>query len=519
MKKRILTATIASILLIALVVAFVGCENVSATASNGLSAYELAVKNGYVGTEAQWLESLKQGESAYELAVKNGYVGTEEQWLASLNGEKGKDGKDGKDASYTINDVYEAYKAEYLAENGTEYTGSFIEFLQEYFTQTYETVSTETMVADAVFSCVSVYSNFEVVSYTGNPWSGYRETSETATSAGAGVIYKLDKETGSAYIITNYHVVFNASAKTTISDDIYVLLYGQERVLDTDESGKSTFRYRIPAKYVGGSMKLDVAVLYVENSDILKESDAKAATVGDSTELSIGQAAIAIGNPEAGGISVTSGVISVDSENNRMLAADGSTYVNFRVIRIDTSINGGNSGGGLFDSYGRLIGIVHAKMNSSTAENIAYAIPVNIAVYTADGLIERFEAAGKVGQYAATKCLLGVTVSLTDSYAYYDTETKRVHIVETVTVSENVAETAAAYGKLQKGDVLKKITIVDPASGETRVELDVTRTFVLIDSMLLAREGDVITIDYERNGEAAQAVITVTSTTEIDKIG
>jgi hypothetical protein len=75
----------------------------------GKSAYEIAVAAGFVGTETQWLESLKgkdgknglngmsgtDGKSAYELAVAAGFTGTEAQWLASLKGADGKDGKDG----------------------------------------------------------------------------------------------------------------------------------------------------------------------------------------------------------------------------------------------------------------------------------------------------------------------------------------------------------------------------------------------------------------------------------------
>ncbi len=63
---------------------------------NGLSAYEIAVKHGYEGSETQWLESLK-GESAYEIAVRNGFIGTETEWLESLKGQNGTDGKNGKD--------------------------------------------------------------------------------------------------------------------------------------------------------------------------------------------------------------------------------------------------------------------------------------------------------------------------------------------------------------------------------------------------------------------------------------
>lgn len=65
----------------------------------GKSAYELAVENGFGGTQAQWLESLSgaNGKSAYEIAKEYGYTGTEEQWLQSLIGAPGQDGKDGKD--------------------------------------------------------------------------------------------------------------------------------------------------------------------------------------------------------------------------------------------------------------------------------------------------------------------------------------------------------------------------------------------------------------------------------------
>ena len=85
-----------------------GCDsNVanSGTAADGKSAYELAVENGYTGTELEWLASLAgeagkagaDGKSAYELAVENGYKGTEAQWLDSLIGAAGKDGANGKD--------------------------------------------------------------------------------------------------------------------------------------------------------------------------------------------------------------------------------------------------------------------------------------------------------------------------------------------------------------------------------------------------------------------------------------
>jgi len=66
-------------------------------AIRGLSAYQIAVKNGFEGTEKEWLDSIEaiEGKSAYQIAVENGYKGTEKEWVESLNGRDGKDGVDG----------------------------------------------------------------------------------------------------------------------------------------------------------------------------------------------------------------------------------------------------------------------------------------------------------------------------------------------------------------------------------------------------------------------------------------
>ena len=110
-------------------------------------------------------------------------------------------------------------------------------------------------------------------------------------------------------------------------------------------------------------------------------------SVFDSEMINVGESAIAIGNPEGNGFSTSLGIVSVDSEYIEMTGADGVTNVEFRVMRIDTAVNGGNSGGGLFNSKGELIGIVNAKIQSTTVENIAYAIPSNLAAAVADNII------------------------------------------------------------------------------------------------------------------------------------
>ena len=92
-------------------------QKISEKGADGKSAFEIAVENGFIGTEAEWLESLKgkdgkdgvdgkngqdgkdgiDGKSAYEIAIANGYFGTESEWLESLKGKNGIDGQPGKD--------------------------------------------------------------------------------------------------------------------------------------------------------------------------------------------------------------------------------------------------------------------------------------------------------------------------------------------------------------------------------------------------------------------------------------
>lgn len=123
------------------------------------------------------------------------------------------------------------------------------------------------------------------------------------------------------------------------------------------------------------------------DNEVLKNSDAKEVEIANSNEINVGDKAIAIGNSEALGISATSGIVSVDSEYITMLSLDEKAYVDHRVIRIDTAVNGGNSGGGLFNSNGQLIGIVNAKITDDSIENIAFAIPSNVAISIAQNIL------------------------------------------------------------------------------------------------------------------------------------
>ena len=340
----------------------------------------------------------------------------------------------------------------------------------------------------ALLSSVSIRCKFR------EGGSLYGSSAEETYSAGSGVIYKLDKNKGDAYIITNYHVVYNAKANTAnrISDEINVFLYGKEM---TTAGGKN---YAIPAKYVGGSMSYDIAVLKVTASTVLMESNAVACDIADSDGVTILDTAIAIGNPGGVGISATVGCINVDSEeiSVRFETKNGSNTVSLRVMRPDAAVNSGNSGGGLFNDSGELIGIVNAKDSDELVDNIGYAIPSNVAVAIADNAIYYSDGTVK-------RCLLGITVGVNEYSTSYDMETGKLHKLEEVIVTE-LTQTSAVEGIIKAGDIINHITV-------DGVRNEVTRIHHVVDSMLYARVGSAVSVNVTRNGVNMNLEISITA--------
>ncbi len=342
--------------------------------------------------------------------------------------------------------------------------------------------------AKSLLSSVSIIANFEA-----NVMSFGRPTGQVKQyrSAGSGVIYRLDKNAGDAYVITNYHVVYDSSsnAANKISQNIDIFLYGQQHE-----------KYKIDAEYIGGSMAYDIAVLKVDASTVLMQSEAIAIDAADSDDVCVLETAIAIGNPEGNGISATVGHVNVDSEYISMLGADNTTAVEYRVIRVDTAVNSGNSGGGLFNDKGELIGIVNAKMSDSTVDNIGYAIPSNVALAVAENIIYYCDGTDNECVY---RCIMGISVNSISSAAKYDTETGKVHIIEKIAVGE-VESNSFVKDYLQTGDIINSITI-------DGVKHEVTRLHNVIDSMLNARVGSRVVINISRteSGESVTKDVTV----------
>ena len=188
-------------------------------------------------------------------------------------------------------------------------------------------------------------------------------------AAGSGVIISAD-----GYIITNNHVVEDGSDYKVVTSD------GTEYT----------------ASLVATDSKSDIAVLKVDATDLTP------ATIGDSDKIQVGDKAVVIGNPlgTLGG-TVTDGIISA---TNRQITINNESM---NLIQTNAAINSGNSGGGLFDGQGSLIGIVNAKDSGTTSsgttiEGLGFAIPINEAMDVAQQLMEN----GKVTDRAS----LGVYV-------------------------------------------------------------------------------------------------------------
>jgi len=339
----------------------------------------------------------------------------------------------------------------------------------------------------ALLCTVSIYCDF-----TKKGSFGFG-SGETYSSAGAGVIYRLNKERGEAYIITNYHVVHDAQSNTSnqISNSINVYLYGMEAT-----------KYAIPATYVGGSVNYDLAILKVEASEVLMKSAATAATIADSDNVMILDTVIAIGNPEGVGISATVGHVNVDSEyiNISMTTSISTTTVELRCIRIDAAVNSGNSGGGLYNNKGELIGIVNAKMADSSVDNIGYAIPSNVARAIADNVIYYCDGTQRENVY---RCILGINVAAVELSCEYDETTGNIIKKEVISVQE-VQSGAPVSNTLERGDIINSITI----DGKTH---EVTRLYHVVDTMLDARVGSVVYFNITRDGTPRSIKIVITS--------
>lgn len=305
-------------------------------------------------------------------------------------------------------------------------------------------MSLEEIYASYVDSCVCV--NAQVVMQQG--WQQYQ-----GTSAGSGFIISED-----GYIVTNYHVIDGASAiKVTLNN------------------GES-----YDATYIGGEELNDVAVLKIDVSGL------KPVVLGDSDSLVVGEQVSTIGNALGSySFSQTSGYVS--GVGRTVTMSDGTVM---NMIQTNCTINSGNSGGPLFDQYGRVVGITSAKLSnngdssSASIEGIGFAIPLNDVI----DIITDYMQYG----YVTGRPYMGIlNPTDTGNYAQIFGWPEGVYVND---VEEgSCAETAG----IQSGDIITKID-----------DTDITSVSQLTSVKNSYRAGDTVTVTVFRAGEYLELTLT-----------
>lgn len=183
---------------------------------------------------------------------------------------------------------------------------------------------------------------------------------QDAESSGSGII--IGENDTELLIVTNYHVVSG-------SNELSVVFSYDE---DSDDPSL------VSARVKGYDADKDLAVISVSLDDITDDmrSKIKVATIGDSSNLVLGQEVVAIGNALGYGQSVTTGIISALGREVTVSDDNGGSITN-KLIQTDAAINPGNSGGALLNMNGELIGINSVKVASSSVEGMGYAIPIS----------------------------------------------------------------------------------------------------------------------------------------------
>lgn len=263
----------------------------------------------------------------------------------------------------------------------------------------------------------------EVQSFFGGT---YEQTSE---GAGTGII--IGKNDTELLIVTNNHVVEGSDTLTVTFND----------------------QSSVEANIKGTDATYDVAVIAVALDQISDDTmnEISVATLGDSTNLKIGEPAIAIGNALGYGQSVTTGVISaLDRSVSTTDTQTGETQESgAKLIQTDAAINPGNSGGALVNVNGEVIGINSAKLTGESVEGIGYAIPISDVSDLIQNLMNQ-ETKTKVPENE--RGLLGITgMSVSDAFS------QQIDVPAGVYVMEVSSGSGADKAGMTKGSIITAI--------------------------------------------------------------
>ncbi len=278
---------------------------------------------------------------------------------------------------------------------------------------------------------------------------------QQSTGSGSGVI--IGKNDTELLIATNNHVVSGAESLTVCFND------DKDAVFD--------------AKIKGTDSDNDLAVIAIQLSDISEDvlNSISIATLGDSTQMEVGDQVVAIGNALGFGQSVTSGVISA---LDREVTIDDTTAT---LMQTDAAINPGNSGGALFNMKGEVIGINSAKYASDEVEGMGFAIPMA----TAQGIIENLMNQETRDKLTSDYGFLNITGQDVSS-----DEAEKYNVPEGVYVSGTTDGGAAANAGIQRGDIITKLD-----------NTTITSISQLKEQLQYYKAGETVEITIQRNSD------------------
>lgn len=282
---------------------------------------------------------------------------------------------------------------------------------------------------------------------------------------GTGFVYK--KDSGKAYILTNYHVVANNS---------YLKV-----VLSNDKS--------LDAAFVGGDEYLDIAVISVSASSVKQ-----VAKIGSSTKAILGDTVFTVGSPvgdEYRG-TVTRGILSGKDRLVTVSVSGGSDDYVMRLLQTDAAMNPGNSGGPLCNASGEVIGMNSLKLVKNEVEGMGFAIPVEDIM----SHVKTFEK-----DKSLKRPYLGISmINLSNDAAvkHYNLDKIINTKLEKGVVVESVEKRSSSDGKLERGDIVIKL------------DNNSTDDMAYFRYELFKHEvGDKITLTVERKGKLKDVIITL----------
>ena len=294
---------------------------------------------------------------------------------------------------------------------------------------------------------------------------------QVVSGAGSGVIISED-----GYILTCAHVVSGADTITVILPD------------GTEYPGTVTGMYE----------EGDIAVVKIEATGL------PAAVIGDSDQVQLGETVYAVGNP-GGTLSgtITDGIISSVDRTINVSLEETSGYgwntgrtVSLEVLQTSAAVSPGNSGGGLFNSRGELIGIVNAKSSGSSQEGLGFAIPVNRAMEIGESLINDGTYTDPNANMSDNDAILEITVTeINQASGRMQGVTPGVYVYE-------VQEGGASDGKLQVND---RMISVDGTIINTLEDLS--------DLLSEHQPGDTVSVSVERDGQMVTVDIVLAENT------